>query len=98
MPCLLWAVAQACLAPRLDSNCLGLRYLTTVNPWIVSASADTYRPLRNLPLQLDMISRKFMSLVSPVLGEARAAKLHETIMRTERLESVRGLMELSSRE
>lgn len=45
-----------------------------------------------------MISRKFMSLVSPVLGEARAAKLRKTLMGTERLESVRPLMDLSSRE
>ncbi|OGA27870.1 MAG: hypothetical protein A3I01_01950 [Betaproteobacteria bacterium RIFCSPLOWO2_02_FULL_65_24] len=64
----------------------------------LSASTDTYKPLGNLELQLDIVSRKFFSLVAPVLGEKRAARLREAILETDRLPSVQPLIELSNRD
>ena len=61
----------------------------------VSATTDTYEPLRDLPLQLDIITRKFFSLVTPILGAGGAKRLCATIMGADRLESVQPLLELS---
>lgn len=58
----------------------------------LSFTNDCYRPLRDLPRQRDMLTRKFISLVAPVMGKGRAEALLGQILAAERLSSIRQLL------
>lgn len=64
----------------------------------LTATSDAYKPLGNLPLQRENVSRKFMMLVGPVLGEQRAAELRRRILEIDRLDSLAPLLKLATRK
>ncbi len=58
----------------------------------LSVTNDCYRPLHNPPLQREVVTRKFLSLVPPVLGRERAEALLQQILAVDRLASIRQLV------
>jgi 2-methylcitrate dehydratase PrpD len=64
----------------------------------LSVTNDCYKPLRNLAKQREVVSQKFMRLVSPALGRDRADKLLRQILDIDTLPSVRQLIPLTLKQ
>jgi 2-methylcitrate dehydratase PrpD len=64
----------------------------------LSATNDCYKPVGNLPKQREIVSAKFMRLVSPALGKDRAEKLLKQILDIDTLPSIRQLIPLTLKQ
>jgi len=64
----------------------------------LSATNDCYKPVGNLSKQREIVSAKFMRLVTPALGRDRADKLLRQILTVDTLPSVRQLIPLTLRQ
>jgi 2-methylcitrate dehydratase PrpD len=64
----------------------------------LSATNDCYKPLRDLKKQREVVSAKFMRLVTPALGKDRAEKLLRQILEIDTLPSVRQFIPLTLRQ
>jgi 2-methylcitrate dehydratase PrpD len=64
----------------------------------LTATNDCYKPLRDLKKQREVVSRKFMRLVSPKLGGERADKLLRQVLEADALPSVRQLIPLTLKQ
>jgi 2-methylcitrate dehydratase PrpD len=64
----------------------------------LSVTNDCYKPLRNLAKQREVVSQKFMRLVSPASGRDRADKLLRQILDIDTLPSVRQLIPLTLKQ
>src|SRR5207249_11871179 len=64
----------------------------------LEVEADTGLPATDLAAQRSRLERKFLTLVSPVLGDAAAARLAEAALAVEELSSTRELVRLASAE
>ncbi len=64
----------------------------------LSFTNDCYRPLHNLPVQRAIITKKFLSLVPPILGRERTEALLRQILAVDRLSSIRQLIPFAVRE
>ncbi|MFM9967759.1 MAG: MmgE/PrpD family protein [Burkholderiales bacterium] len=63
-----------------------------------TAQCDTYEPLRNFPYQRDLIATKFLKLAGEKIGDKAAMALQKEILGTEKLTSVRSLIELATKK
>ncbi len=81
---------QAFASPRAESTVR----LDLTDGQQLEQSWDVAIPESDLGLQWQKLQAKFMSLVTPVLGEERAGQLVAVIDRLEQLETVADLMEL----
>lgn len=63
----------------------------------LTAQCDTYDPLRNFPLQRELVSKKFLKLAGAKIGDSAAQALRQAILGVETLESVSPLLKYSAR-
>ncbi len=64
----------------------------------LTAQCDTYEPLCNFPYQRGLISSKFLKLAGGKIGDKASLRLQEEILRTERLSSIKSLLELARKK
>ena len=60
-----------------------------------TAQCDTYEPLRNFPYQRELVSKKFLKLAGEKIGEKAALALQAQILGTEKLSSIKPVLELA---
>jgi 2-methylcitrate dehydratase PrpD len=63
----------------------------------ISKTSDAYQDVGSAALRREMVTRKFKSLVSPILGEATADQLRAAILAIDQSASVARLFDLSKR-
>jgi 2-methylcitrate dehydratase PrpD len=63
----------------------------------ITVRSDARAPARDRALARDAVSRKFMTLVSPVMGGDVAARLRQLVLDIDRQPSLQELLELSTR-
>jgi 2-methylcitrate dehydratase PrpD len=63
----------------------------------LTATSDSYRRQDDLELQQASVIRKFHSLATPIIGEARAARLQQQALTVDQLTSVKPLIDLSTK-
>jgi hypothetical protein len=64
----------------------------------VAADADVGQPAEDLGRQWELLSAKFFGLATPIIGNERAARLHEAVNGIESMPSMRELVALSRAE
>ena len=62
---------------------------------LLTVSCDTSLPERDLALRRDHVTRKFTSLVAPVLGSTAANAMRDAILSLEHLDSLSPLLALA---